>query len=57
MLSDIEIAQKAKMDPIGEIAEKLDIPGEYLIPYGHTKAKVDLKYFGLPEQAPLELPG
>ncbi len=45
MLSDIEIAQRAKMEPIGEIAEKLDIPGEYLIPYGHTKAKVDLKYF------------
>ena len=26
MLSDIEIAQKAKMKPIGEIAAKLGIP-------------------------------
>jgi len=45
MLSDIEIAQRAKMEPIGEIAKKLGIPEKYLIPYGHTKAKVDLKYF------------
>jgi formate--tetrahydrofolate ligase len=45
MLSDIEIAQRAKMEPIGEIAKKLGIPEQYLIPYGHTKAKVDLKYF------------
>ncbi len=43
MLSDIEIAQSSKMEPIGEIAKKLGIPEEYLIPYGHTKAKVDLK--------------
>ncbi|MFZ7127845.1 MAG: formate--tetrahydrofolate ligase, partial [Desulfobacterales bacterium] len=45
MLSDIEIAQRAKMEPIVEIAKKLGIPEEHLIPYGHTKAKVDLKYF------------
>lgn len=45
MLSDIEIAQRAKMEPIGEIAKKLGIPEEHVIPYGHTKAKVDLKYF------------
>jgi len=33
------------MEPIGEIAKKLGIPEKHLIPYGHTKAKVDLKYF------------
>ncbi|NLH94854.1 MAG: formate--tetrahydrofolate ligase, partial [Synergistaceae bacterium] len=38
--SDIEIAQGAKLLPIEEIAEKAGIPGEYLIPYGKTKAKV-----------------
>ncbi|HCD72079.1 MAG TPA: hypothetical protein DEQ04_05945, partial [Thermovirga lienii] len=42
MLSDIQIAQQAELKPIGEIAEKLGIPGKYVIPYGHTKAKIDL---------------
>ena len=44
MLSDIQIAQKAELKPIREIAEKLGIPEKHLIPYGHTKAKVDLRY-------------
>jgi formate--tetrahydrofolate ligase len=44
VLSDLEIAQEAKLKPIGEIAEKLGIPAEYLIPYGHDKAKVDLRF-------------
>ncbi len=44
MLSDIQIAQKATMKPITEIAESLGIPAEYLSPYGHYKAKVDLRY-------------
>src|SRR5665213_2808101 len=44
MLSDIEIAQKAKMKPIGEIATKLGIPAEALSPYGHYKAKIALDY-------------
>jgi formate--tetrahydrofolate ligase len=38
--SDIEIAQAANVRPIQEIAEKLDIPSEALIPYGHDKAKI-----------------
>lgn len=42
MFSDIEIAQMAKLKPITEIAEKAGIPDEALIPYGKTKAKVDL---------------
>jgi formate--tetrahydrofolate ligase len=40
-MSDIEIARKAKTQPIGEIADKLGIPDSALIPYGRTKAKID----------------
>jgi len=43
-LSDIEIAQAAKMERIVKIAQKLGIPEEHLVPYGHTKAKVSLEY-------------
>ena len=43
-MSDIEIAQAAAIKPIGDIAAKLDIPSDALMPYGHTKAKVDLNY-------------
>jgi formate--tetrahydrofolate ligase len=42
--SDIEIARAAKMKPIMEIGKALGIPAEDLVPYGHTKAKVTLKY-------------
>ncbi len=42
--SDIEIAREAKMKPIIEIGAKLGIPADDLVPYGHTKAKVTLKY-------------
>jgi len=38
--SDIEIAQAATKLPIVEIAEKLGIPSESLVPYGHDKAKI-----------------
>ncbi|HEX4943897.1 MAG TPA: formate--tetrahydrofolate ligase, partial [Usitatibacteraceae bacterium] len=44
MLSDIEIAQKAKMKPIGEIAAGLGIPDSAIEPFGHTKAKISLDY-------------
>src|SRR5262245_16076912 len=45
MPSDIEIAQKAKLERISKIAlSKLGIPEEHLEPYGHYKAKVSLKY-------------
>ncbi len=44
-MSDIEIAQKAKMKPIIGLAnEKFGIPAEHLDPYGHYKAKVSLEY-------------
>jgi formate--tetrahydrofolate ligase len=44
MLSDIDIAQKAKMKPIGEIAQKLGIPEEAMSAYGRYKAKISLDY-------------
>lgn len=43
MLSDIEIAQKAKMLPINEIGAKLGIPEEDIENYGRYKAKISLK--------------
>ena len=43
-MSDIEIAQQAKMLRATQIAQKLGIPEEHLIPYGHYKAKVSLDY-------------
>ena len=44
-MSDIEIAQQAKMQPIiGLAAEKFGIPAEHLDPYGHYKAKISLDY-------------
>ena len=43
-MSDIEIAQQAKMLRATQVAQKLGIPEEYLIPYGHYKAKVSLDY-------------
>ncbi|NNF40422.1 MAG: formate--tetrahydrofolate ligase [Woeseiaceae bacterium] len=42
--SDIEIAQAAKLRPIQEIAGKLGIPQDALIPYGHDKAKISADY-------------
>ncbi|RPJ47191.1 MAG: formate--tetrahydrofolate ligase [Betaproteobacteria bacterium] len=43
-MSDIEIAQAAKMERVVKIAQKLGIPEEHLVPYGHTKAKVSLEF-------------
>ena len=41
MMTDIEIAQSVTARPIAEIAAKLGLTPEQLIPYGHDKAKVD----------------
>ncbi len=44
-LSNIEIAQQAKMKPIVPLAvERLGIPAEQLQPFGHYKAKISLNY-------------
>lgn len=52
MLTDIEIAQRAKPQRIAALAaEKLGIPEDALEPYGHYKAKVSLDYLNaLPER-------
>jgi len=42
MLSDIQIAQKAKKEPIEKIAKKLKIEKKFLIPHGKYIAKIDL---------------
>lgn len=45
MLSDIEIAQQAKMLKITEIAENLGISEDDIEPYGHYKAKLSEELF------------
>lgn len=42
--SDIKISQAAAVRPITEIAGKLGIPAESLIPYGRDKAKIDADF-------------
>ncbi|AGK56842.1 formate--tetrahydrofolate ligase [Hyphomicrobium denitrificans 1NES1] len=42
--SDIEIARRAKLKPITDIAAKIGIPADALVPYGWTKAKVSFDY-------------
>jgi len=42
--SDIEIARGAKKKKIMEVGEKLGIPHEHLLPYGHDKAKVSAEF-------------
>lgn len=45
MLTDIEIAQQAKMLKIGQIAQQLGISEEDIEPYGHYKAKLSEELF------------
>lgn len=45
VLSDIEIAQHAKMEPISKIAESIGISDEELELYGKYKAKISLDTF------------
>ena len=42
--TDIEIAREAKMLNISEVGDQLSIPTDALLPYGHTKAKVNLDF-------------
>lgn len=43
MLSDIEIAQAAKIKPIKEIAQSIGVEDKYLELYGNYKAKIQLE--------------
>ncbi|MBE6782649.1 MAG: formate--tetrahydrofolate ligase [Ruminococcaceae bacterium] len=45
MLTDIEIAQSAKMEPITKIAEKLGLDADLIEPYGKYKAKLPKELF------------
>lgn len=54
MLSDIEIANAATLQPIRDVAAAtLGIAEEHLVPYGHHKAKVDLTYLASLADRPL----
>ena len=44
MESDIEIAQKAKMNKVVDVASTLGIPEDSIEPYGHYKGKISLAY-------------
>jgi formate--tetrahydrofolate ligase len=44
VLSDIEIAQRATLKPITDIATRLGIPHDSLDQYGRYKAKISLEY-------------
>ena len=53
MKSDIEIAQAASMRRVIDLATKrLNIPDEYLSPYGHYKAKLSLDYIATLKDRP-----
>lgn len=53
LLSDIEIAQKAKMDPIIDVAKKIGIPANELESYGPYKGKISLKFVKSLKNKPL----
>ena len=42
--SDIEITRSAKKIPIADVAQKLDISYDDIVPYGHDKAKISDKF-------------
>lgn len=45
MKTDVQIAQEAIMEPIGKIAQHLEIPEDVLELYGKYKAKISLNYW------------
>ena len=52
MLTDIEIAQQAKMLRISEVAAKLGITEDEIEPYGHYKAKLSEELFAKTKNNP-----
>lgn len=55
--SDLEIAQRAVMKPIGEIAAAAGINPDALELYGRYKAKIDPAKLTVPAGAPMRAPG
>ena len=43
-MSDIEIARNTPIKPISEIGQKLNIPSEAMVPFGHDKSKLSLDW-------------
>ncbi|GAB1377635.1 formate--tetrahydrofolate ligase [Pararhodobacter aggregans] len=50
--TDIEIAREAQKKPIMEIGDRLGIPAEHLLPYGHDKAKVSQSFINSLQDRP-----
>jgi formate--tetrahydrofolate ligase len=54
MPSDLEIARRARLRPIGEIASEIGLSSDQYAPYGHDKAKLALS---LLDREPTRAPG
>jgi formate--tetrahydrofolate ligase len=52
MQTDIEIAQKAQLLPIGKVAARLGIADEAIEPYGRHKAKISLDWLSAQDSRP-----
>ena len=52
VMSDIEIAREATMEPIADIGAKLSIPGDALLQYGPDKAKISFDYINSLQDKP-----
>ncbi|MEJ2001057.1 MAG: formate--tetrahydrofolate ligase [Maritimibacter sp.] len=50
--TDIQIAREANKKPIQEIGEKIGVPYEHLLPFGHDKAKVSQDFISSLEDRP-----
>jgi formate--tetrahydrofolate ligase len=50
--TDIEIARAAQKRPIQEIGDKIGIPTEHLLPYGHDKAKISQAFINSVQDRP-----
>ena len=55
MLSDIDIAQRATLQPNSTIARTVGIPDEHLEPYGRTKAKVSSEFITIKDRPRVKL--
>jgi len=51
-LNDIEIAKSIKLEPITQIAGKLNIPDSFVYPYGKYVAKIDHRFIKELEEKP-----
>ena len=52
MSIDLEIARRATLRPIAEIAARAGIPADALVPYGKTKAKVEWDFIRSQDTGP-----